>query len=148
MKRKNKISGQFSARLIEMLESPAFRVLTLAERRVLDRAEIELSSHGGNDNGSLPITYGDLVSFGIKRDSIPPSLRALDALGLLKCTKRGRGGNAEHREPSAYFITYAHARNSNHQPPTHEWRRIKTIEEARKRAPLRRRLARTRAMPR
>jgi hypothetical protein len=32
-KKHNKISGQFSARLIEMMESPAFRVLTVSAPR-------------------------------------------------------------------------------------------------------------------
>jgi hypothetical protein len=35
--RRTKIQGQFAARTIDMLESPAFRVLSLSARRVLDR---------------------------------------------------------------------------------------------------------------
>lgn len=53
-KRFNKISGQFSARLIEMLESPAYRVLSLSARRILDRIDIEHAHHGGQDNGLYP----------------------------------------------------------------------------------------------
>ena len=34
--RRTKIQGQFAARTIDMLESPAFRVLGLSARRVLD----------------------------------------------------------------------------------------------------------------
>ena len=45
------IPGQFAPRLIEMLESPAYCVLSLSARRVLDRLEIELGHHGGKDNG-------------------------------------------------------------------------------------------------
>ena len=37
IKRRNRIDGQFSGRLIEMLESPAWRVLTLSARKVIDR---------------------------------------------------------------------------------------------------------------
>jgi hypothetical protein len=40
-RRKNKIAGQFSARTIEMMESPAFNVLSLSGHRVLHRIEIE-----------------------------------------------------------------------------------------------------------
>jgi hypothetical protein len=36
-KRSNSIPGQFSARLIEMLESPAWRALSLSAHRVIDR---------------------------------------------------------------------------------------------------------------
>jgi hypothetical protein len=37
-----------------MLESPAFRVSSLACRRILDRIAVEYAHHGGNDNGKLP----------------------------------------------------------------------------------------------
>jgi hypothetical protein len=55
--RRTRIGGQFAACLIEMLESPAYRVLSLSARRVLDRIDIELGHHGGNDNGRLPVTH-------------------------------------------------------------------------------------------
>ena len=48
MKRRNKINGQWSPRLVEMLCSPAYRALNLSEHRVLSRVEIELANHGGN----------------------------------------------------------------------------------------------------
>lgn len=53
-RKRNSIDGQFQPRLIEMLESPASRVLSLSAHRVLDRIAIELGHHGGNDNGKLP----------------------------------------------------------------------------------------------
>ena len=52
-RRKNTIGGNFSARLVETMKSPAFQVLSLAEHRILLRAEIELREHGGHDNGAL-----------------------------------------------------------------------------------------------
>src|SRR5262245_32356956 len=108
MKRRNPISGQFSALLIEMLESPARQVLSLAARRILDRIEIELAHHGGNDNGMLPITYEDLIAYGVDRDCIPPALREIEALGFAEVTEHGRGGNAEQRRPNLLRLTYAH----------------------------------------
>ena len=54
--RKNRISGQWSPRPIEMLESPAYRTLSLSAHRVISRIEIELARHGGHDNGRLPVT--------------------------------------------------------------------------------------------
>jgi hypothetical protein len=45
IKRRNRINGQWSPRLIEMLESPAYRVLSLSAHRVISRIEIELGSH-------------------------------------------------------------------------------------------------------
>src|SRR5262249_33077131 len=61
IKRRNRINGQWSPRLIEMLEAPAYRALSLSAHRVISRIEIELSSHGGNDNGRLPVTKLDFM---------------------------------------------------------------------------------------
>jgi hypothetical protein len=43
MKRRNSISGQFAARLIEMLESPAYRVLSRSGHMVLARIMTRMS---------------------------------------------------------------------------------------------------------
>ena len=67
---KNKIAGQFSARTVEMLESPAYRVLSLPAHRILARLEIEHAHHGGNDNGRLPVTYDQFVEYGIRRHAV------------------------------------------------------------------------------
>jgi hypothetical protein len=45
-------------------------------------------------------------------------------------TERGRGGNAEHRKPNLFLLTFAHGRESRASPPSHDWRRIETIEQA------------------
>jgi hypothetical protein len=47
MNRRNSINGQWSPRLIEMLRSPAYRVLSRAAHQVIARIEIELGDHGG-----------------------------------------------------------------------------------------------------
>jgi hypothetical protein len=130
MRRRNRISGQWSPRLIEMLESPAYRQLSLSAHRVISRIEIELAHHGGNDNGKLPVTYEDFIEYGVHRHSIAPAIREAIALGFIEVTKRGRGGNAESREPSLYRLTFAHDRNSRQSPPAHDWRKVKTAEEA------------------
>jgi hypothetical protein len=128
-KRRNSISGQFAARTIEMLESPAYRVMSRSAHMVISRVEIELGHHGGNDNDNLPVTKWDFVAYGIHHHAIAPAVREAEALGFLR-VRRGRGGNAEHRTPSKFGLTYAHHRNSRRSPPTDEWRRIKTVEEA------------------
>jgi hypothetical protein len=61
-RRKNAIFGQFAARLIEMMESPAYRVLSLSAHRVLSRIEVEYAHHGGQDNGKLPVTFDDFAN--------------------------------------------------------------------------------------
>jgi hypothetical protein len=130
-RRKNRISGQFCARLVEMLESPAYRTLSVTAHRVISRIEIELAAHGGNDNGSLPVTYQNFLDYGITRECVAPALREAEMLGFIEITKRGRAGNADHREPTMYRLTFTHDRSSRQRPPTHEWRRIKSLDEAR-----------------
>jgi hypothetical protein len=129
-KRRNRISGQFSPRLIEMLDSPAYRTLSLSEHRVISRIEIELASHGGNDNGRLPVTKQDFLDYGVSHDQVAPAIREAEALGFIRVMERGRGGNAEHRRPNLFRLTFAQDRDSHREPPTHDWRRIKTFEEA------------------
>lgn len=129
IKRRNRISGQFAARLIEMLESPGYRALSSA-RKVISRIEIELGHHGGNDNGRLPVTTNDFVEYGMHRTAVAPAIREAQALGFIRVAERGRGGNSEHRTPNKFFLTFAHDRGSRSNPPTHDWRRIRTIEEA------------------
>jgi hypothetical protein len=130
MKRRNRISGQFSARPIEMLESPAYRALSLSAHRVISRIEIELARHGGNDNGKLPVTKQDFIDYGISGRLVAPAIREAEALGFIRVTERGRGGNAEHRQPNLFLLTFAHARDSRANPPSHDWRKITTTAEA------------------
>ena len=128
-RRKNRIAGQFSPRTIEMMESPPFRVLSLAGNRVLARIEIELAHHGGNDNGRLPVTFDHFAEYGIHRHAIAPALREVCALGFVEITEPGRAGNAEFRRPSLFRLTYRYVGNAK---PTDEWRRIRTKEEAKR----------------
>jgi hypothetical protein len=124
--RRTKIEGQFSPRLIEMLESPPYRVLSLSAHRILDRLEVELGHHGGADNGRLPCTYDHFEEFGIERHSIGPAIRECVALGFLEITEHGGGGNAEFRSPNLFRLTYRPTAGE----PTHEWRSIETTEQA------------------
>jgi hypothetical protein len=128
--RDKSIPGQFAARLVEMLEAPAYRVLSLSARRVLDRVEIELGQHGGNDNGRLPVTFENFENYGIDRGSIAPAIREVVALGFLEITEQGRAGNAEWRRPNYFRLTYKPAKGLPGYG-TNEWRRFETIEDAR-----------------
>src|SRR4051812_48403459 len=107
-RRRNRISGQFDARLIEMLESPAYRVLSLSAHRVIDRIVIEHAHHGGAENGRLPVTYGDFHHYGLHRHSIAPAIREAEALGFIRVTERGRASAGEFRSPSLYFLTFVY----------------------------------------
>jgi hypothetical protein len=128
-RRRNQIVGQFSARQIEMLRSHAWRTLSLSAHRVVDRLEIERAQHGGQDNGKLPCTFEQFVEYGIHRHAVAPAVRELEALGFVEVTERGRSGNAGYRKPNLFRITY-HPGGTESGEPSHEWRRILTIEQA------------------
>jgi hypothetical protein len=129
-KRRNEINEQWASYPIAMLESPAYRVLSQGAHRVIARIAIELANHGGNDNGKLPVTKEQFIEYGLHNDAIAPAIREAEALGFIQITERGRGGNAEMRRPSLYRITFLNERGSKAKPPTHEWQRIKTVEDA------------------
>ena len=131
--RRTAIGGQFAPRLIEMLEAPAYRVLSLSALRILDRIEIEHAHHGGTDNGKLPVTYDDFEKYGIHRHAIGPAIREAVALGFIVITREGRAGNAEWRIPNLYRLTYRFAEDVQTKTGcSHEWRKIETIEEAKR----------------
>ena len=121
------IAVQFAPRTIEMLESPAYRVLSLSAHRVLARIEIEMAHHGGKDNGQLPVTYDDFQRYGIDRHSIRAAILELVALGFVEITDPGRAGNAEFRKPAKYRLRHRHTQYAN---STDEWKRIETITDA------------------
>ena len=125
--RQPQIDGQFAPRLIEMLESAAWRALSLSAHRVLDRLEIEIAKHGGTGNGDLICPYDDFERYGIDRHAIGPALRELAALGFIEVTDRGVAGNAEFRAPSRYRLTY---RSTGRHNATHDWRRIDSVNDA------------------
>ncbi|MGY8705116.1 hypothetical protein RAD16_05155 [Bradyrhizobium sp. 18BD] len=131
-RKRNQIDGQFNARTIEMMESPAYRALSLSGHRVLDRICIELAHHGGNDNGALPVTYDQFMEYGIHRHAIAPAIRELEALGFIEVTMRGRPSAGDHRWPNLFRLTWVNCKSTPR--PSHEWRQIATSEEAELRA--------------
>ena len=124
------IEGAFAWRLVTMLESPAYRVLSLSAHRVMARLEIEMAHHGGKpeENGRLPCTYEHFVEFGIDRHAIGAAIRELVALGFVEITRPGCAGNAGYRQPTLYRLTYRHC--GSHKDTTDEWKGIGTVEEA------------------
>jgi hypothetical protein len=136
--RHTKAIGQFVMHGLAMIDSPAWQVLSLSARRVLDRIEIEHMRHGGAQNGRLPVTYDDFVHYGIHRHAIAPAIRQCEALGFLEVAQRGHAGNAEYRSPNHFRLTYLNFMGGR-GPPTNEWSRIETIEAATDRRTLIRR---------
>src|SRR5215831_10216699 len=118
-RKRKKIDGQFSGRLVEMLESPAYRVMSLSAHRIISRIEIEHANHGGLENGNLPVTKQDFMDYGMDHDAVAPAIREAEALGFIRM-KRGRGGNADHRQPHRFFLTYIYGRGLRALAPTHD----------------------------
>lgn len=125
-RKRTTIDQQFIARTVPMLQSSAFRTLSLSGHRVLARVELEHASHGGADNGKLPVTYNDFAEYGVDRHAVAPAIRECVALGFLEVTEQGRAGNAEFRSPNKFRLTYIYAGPK----PTDEWRQIETDEQA------------------
>ena len=108
MNKRRKINGQFVPRRPDMLRSPAFWALSLSGHRILARIEIEHASHGGKDNGKLPVTFADFAEGAAtsNRHAIAPAIREACALGFIEVTRRGRAGNGEYRTPNLFRLTY------------------------------------------
>ena len=126
MSKRRTIIGQFAPRPIEMLRSPAMRVLSLTGHRILARIEIEHARHAGRENGRLPVTHADFREYGIDHNAVGSGIREVVALGFVEQTRRGFAGPTEHC-PSLFRLTYLPADPAR---PTDEWRSIGTIEEA------------------
>jgi len=121
-----RIDGPFIQHSNELLASPAWGVLKLTDRRLLDRLEVEHMAHGGMENGNLICTYSDFEKFGVRRASISAGLKRLQALGLIEIVEPGRLIAGEFRCPTKYRITYV----TGNIPATNEWRKISSNEVA------------------
>jgi hypothetical protein len=118
----SKIPEQFIPRPRSMLESKAYRSLSLSARRVMERIELEHLRHGGKDNGKLPVTRRDFSTYGVRESSVFPGLHEAIEKGFVRITRKGRSG--KHGMPTEYRLTYIHA---NNRPPTNEWKRYHGI---------------------
>jgi hypothetical protein len=129
MNKKRKKYPQHIRHTIELIRSPAMRVLSRAGHKLLMYAESELARHAGKDNGRIPVTKEALMGFGLYRHGIAATFREVHALGLGD-VEHGRGGNAEYRRPNFIRLTYLPSGANKEIPPTDEWRAVTTIERA------------------
>jgi len=129
-RRRTEIGAQFVARTKDVLESYAYRVLSLSARKVLDRIELENMYHGGADNGKLPVTYEDFQKYGMDRGAIAPAIREAVALGFLEVTEPGCAGNAEFRSPNKFRLTYLPAHGVTTSWGQGKWALFSSLEDA------------------
>ena len=128
-KRKNKISEQFVYYTREMISSPAYRALSLQGRKVLRRLELEHMAHGGQDNGKLPCRYHDFVKYGCRKNGLSAAPIEVGVLGFAPTMSFGTRayGNVPGKA-STFRLTYLPTADG---PPTNEWKRWSSVEEAR-----------------
>jgi hypothetical protein len=117
---------------LSMLESPAYRTMSLMGRRFLNAVERENLKHGGKDNDKLIVPGKMLKQYCLTASTrmINEAKLEAEALGFLHF-KRGVGGKGKERAPNEYGLTYLPGHNGG--PPTDDWTEIKTIEEAKQR---------------
>ena len=101
-----------SRHAIDMLRSPAWRVLSLSARRVLDRLEIELADHGGVDNGKLPVTYEDFMRYGIDRHAVAPAIREAWRWASSRSQRPAVPAMPSFAEPNLFRLTYRHTKTA------------------------------------
>ncbi len=109
--------GQFVWLTAELLESPAWCGLSANGRRLIDRLMIEHLSHGGIENGRLPVTHKDLEEYGLSRNCIRYAIDEAEAFGLIRFKRGGRWGGAN--RPSVYRLTWLGNADAG---PTNEWK--------------------------
>lgn len=110
-----------------IMQSSAFRAMSLNARKLVDRVQVEHMAHGGTRNGDLIVTYTDLVEWGIRRNSIPPTIAEVVALGILE-HRPGRASHIAGRgHPQVFRISWL---PTGDEPPSTKWCAFETIEQA------------------
>lgn len=117
---------------VDMLCSPAFRVLSLNARRVLDRLIVEHLQHAGTANGKLIVTYGDLIRWGVRRNAVSKSIDELSAVGIVCKTQQGGFSCGSERNASTYRLEWLPDCEGN--KPKNIWEQFQTLDEAREAA--------------
>jgi hypothetical protein len=110
----------------EMLDSPAWRAMPLCARQVVERAAIEHMTHGGDENGKLPITYDDFERYGIRRKSIRYAITVAVDLGWIDVVEQGHRGAADDRRAARYALTWVDRHDGAAR--SNRWKRISTTE--------------------
>jgi hypothetical protein len=114
----------------QLLESPAWSVLNINERRAFDRIMREHQSKSGFVHHGLVVTYRDFVKAGIQSRHVARSLLVLRKLGIFVCT-RNMGGSASGRTPNIWRPTFL-PRTPKSNDATHDYLKIKTREDAKR----------------
>jgi hypothetical protein len=112
----------------KLLDSPVWRVLNANEFRALFRIMEEHQRHSGYVNDGLIVTTNDFVGAGIGRKYVTSSLRVLEALGIIECTRRMMGASSG-RLPNLWRPTFLPTTPKANNA-THDYTKFTTIADA------------------
>jgi DNA-binding HxlR family transcriptional regulator len=102
---------------LEVLESEAFRSLSINARRACDRLIIENGRHSRLENGALRVSARQFHDWGVTKDCLTPAIRELEARGLIEVSPGEATGAL--RPPHIYRLTFY---GTLEKPATDEWR--------------------------
>ena len=88
----------------ELINSFAWRSMSVNCRKLIDRLLLEHCNHGGLENERLVCTYKDFQEYGLTRNKIRSAIEEADFLGLVK-HQRGERVFAKN-QPNSYRITF------------------------------------------
>jgi hypothetical protein len=120
----------------ELLQSDAWRSLSINARRLIDTLMLEHMRHGGKRNGFLAAPRRQLERAGIHAHLVSGAIEEVERIGLVDC-RRGSG-----RRPSVYALTWLPL--SDGTEPRNRWRQCEGIAAGVSAA---RKLAKTRQRP-
>ncbi len=109
---------------LELVESEAWRALSVNGRRLIDRLVIESAHHAGQENGRLIVTHAQFEDYGLSRNSIRGAIEEAVAFGLLRVKQGGR--YAESNQPNRYRLTWMGwwDRDGQRRDPTNDWKAV------------------------
>ena len=115
---------------LAMMWCPAWIGMPRHAQRIIERVLLEFHQHGREDNGLLPVTYGQFQKHGVRRELIPEGLIIAMRLGWLDRTSQGAWSSmAELRKPSMYAIPWLP--RADGMPPSNRWKDL-TAADVRK----------------
>ncbi|ACA18247.1 hypothetical protein M446_3874 [Methylobacterium sp. 4-46] len=113
----------------DLLDSHAWRAQSINCRRVIDRILLEHIGHGGLTNGALAVTHADFGRHGIRGNSVLPAIEEAIALGLIRREREGHRAWGAFKGRAAMFgLTWFGTVDG--RPPSNEWKRFGSREEA------------------
>lgn len=124
------VDGAWCPRRLDVLQSPAWRNAPRALKALLEILEIEHMRRKGGANGELFKSYPQFVKEGLNRSTVSTMTKLGEALGLLKVNRETGVGKPDLHDACAYTLTYLPCGIVGNIPPTDEWKKIKTDEQA------------------